>query len=607
MCEQSEKNNIITIFDSPERLPEAQQAALKPDQTVSDPPINQSNTSGFLGSFGGKKFRPFNDRYWIGDEIGTGGMGLVYLGWDLQLQRQVAIKVIREDRKQSKLNEYRFLKEARIASRLRHPGILGIHDFSVDTSGSAYIIMDLIQGKTMEQAIRESFDQDSKRLTLIAAFLQVCHAISFAHSNGVVHRDLKPANIMVGDYGMATVLDWGLAKVISSDGFLDIESNEDVEGGYFQAQIHEWSASSNPMANTLFGTVMGTPHYSSPEQARGQVVDYRADVFSLGGILCHILTGSPPFSGDKLIDVHQQSVSGDLSYALGQLDRCGAPFPIVQLAKRCLDPNIDSRPKNASYLVEVLRDYFESGQRRAEEELVRFFELSLDLFCIANTQGFFCRLNDNFTRALGYTTKELTSQPFIDFVHPDDRSGTLSELLKIANGEPAIQFKNRYRHRDGHFIWLEWTARAIISEGVIYAVARDISERVRFESEKIRMESDRLRLSEIVDSASDAIIQKDLDGVIQSWNNGAEQLLGYTAQEMIGNKVHNIIPLERLDEQARILERIRRGESIDHFETVRIHKSGEWIEISISIRPIQDPSGVVTGVWKIARRIAKLG
>lgn len=607
MCEQSEKNNIITIFDSPERLPEAQQAALKPDQSVSDPPINQSNTSGFLGSFGGKKFRPFNDRYWIGDEIGTGGMGLVYLGWDLQLQRQVAIKVIREDRKQSKLNEYRFLKEARIASRLRHPGILGIHDFSVDTSGSAYIIMDLIQGKTMEQAIRESFDQDSKRLTLIAAFLQVCHAISFAHSNGVVHRDLKPANIMVGDYGMATVLDWGLAKVISSDGFLDIESNEDVEGGYFQAQIHEWSASSNPMANTLFGTVMGTPHYSSPEQARGQVVDYRADVFSLGGILCHILTGSPPFSGDKLIDVHQQSVSGDLSYALGQLDRCGAPFPIVQLAKRCLDPNIDSRPKNASYLVEVLRDYFESGQRRAEEELVRFFELSLDLFCIANTQGFFCRLNDNFTRALGYTTKELTSQPFIDFVHPDDRSGTLSELLKIANGEPAIQFKNRYRHRDGHFIWLEWTARAIISEGVIYAVARDISERVRFESEKIRMESDRLRLSEIVDSASDAIIQKDLDGVIQSWNNGAEQLLGYTAQEMIGNKVHNIIPLERLDEQARILERIRRGESIDHFETVRIHKSGEWIEISISIRPIQDPSGVVTGVWKIARRIAKLG
>jgi PAS domain S-box-containing protein len=200
-----------------------------------------------------------------------------------------------------------------------------------------------------------------------------------------------------------------------------------------------------------------------------------------------------------------------------------------------------------------------------------------------------------------------TSQPFIEFVHPDDRSETLSELSRLAMGEPAIQFKNRYRHRDGHYIWLEWTARAIISEGMIYAVARDISERVRFESEKIRMESERLSLSEIVDSASDAIIRKDLNGVIESWNNGAERLLGYTAQEMIGNNIHCIIPFERLDEEDRILERIRQGESIEHFETVRIHKSGELIDISVSIRPNQGPTGSINGSWKIARRITKLG
>ncbi len=87
MSEPSEKNNHVTILDSPELLPEALQAALKPVQTVSDSPIEESKTSGFLGIFGGKNFRPFNDRYWIGDEIGTGGMGLVYLGLDLQLQR----------------------------------------------------------------------------------------------------------------------------------------------------------------------------------------------------------------------------------------------------------------------------------------------------------------------------------------------------------------------------------------------------------------------------------------------------------------------------------------------------------------------------------------
>jgi PAS domain S-box-containing protein len=141
---------------------------------------------------------------------------------------------------------------------------------------------------------------------------------------------------------------------------------------------------------------------------------------------------------------------------------------------------------------------------------------------------------------------------------------------------------------------------------MIYAVARDISERIRFESEKILMESERLRLSEIVESALEAIIEKDLDGVIESWNNGAEKLLGYTAQEMIGNKIHSIIPFERHDEEDRILERIRRGESIEHFETVRIHKSGELIEISVSIMPTHGPSGGVTGAWKIARRITKL-
>jgi PAS domain S-box-containing protein len=142
---------------------------------------------------------------------------------------------------------------------------------------------------------------------------------------------------------------------------------------------------------------------------------------------------------------------------------------------------------------------------------------------------------------------------------------------------------------------------------MIYAVARDISERVRFESEKIRMESERLRLSEIVDSASDAIIRKDLNGVIESWNNGAERLLGYTAEEMIGNNIHRIIPIERLDEEDWILERIRQGESIEHFETVRMHKSGELIEISVSVRPNQGPSGSINGSWKIARRITKLG
>lgn len=122
------------------------------DGSLDDPSAAKGKQDVSL-TVGPKSFRPFNDRYWIGEQIGTGGMGLVHLGWDLNLQRHVAIKLIRQDRKEDKRNLQRFLREARIASRLRHPGILGIHDFSVDSSGSGYIIMDLITGKTMEQAI----------------------------------------------------------------------------------------------------------------------------------------------------------------------------------------------------------------------------------------------------------------------------------------------------------------------------------------------------------------------------------------------------------------------------------------------------------------------
>lgn len=556
-------------------------------------------------SIGSRSFSPFNDRYWIGEQIGTGGMGLVHLGWDLNLQRHVAIKLIRKERKGDKQHLHRFLREARIASRLRHPGILGIHDFSVEPSGMGYIVMDLITGKTLEQAFKESKDQESKRQSLLTTFLQICQAMSFAHANGVVHRDLKPANIMVGGYGLATVLDWGLAKVLGAEKSTCDELSQEFDSLLLQSCMLERNSQSPESFNTLFGTVMGTPYYLAPEQARGEPVDYRADVFSLGGILCHLLTGSPPFDGKKIVDVYQQSVAGDVSRAMNQLDRCGAPIPIVKLAKRCLSPDVASRPENAGFLAHGLEEYFESGQRRAEEELVRFFDLSLDLFCIANTEGYFWKLNGNFTKALGYTNSELTSKPFIEFVHPDDRPDTLKEITRLSRGEPTIQFKNRYRKKNGQYLWLEWTARSLAQEGVIYAVARDITERIRLEEEKNRIESDRFRLSEIVESASDAIIAKDLQGVVQSWNSGAENLLGYSAEEMIGRRICEIIPPDRLGEEAMILDRICNGERVEHFETVRLHKSGERIEISLSVSPIRDPMGAVIGASKIAKSLSK--
>jgi PAS domain S-box-containing protein len=552
-----------------------------------------------------EKFHCFNDRYVIGDEIGSGGMGVVYRGWDLQLQRYVAIKLIRKQLNGNEVYLNRFLREARIASQLSHPSVLGIHDFGSGPMGSAYIIMDLIIGTTMERAIEDTRVNESKRESMLTTFFQICQAMAFAHASGVVHRDLKPANIMLGDYGTVTVLDWGLAKVVRTSSALSTEQLGDSLLPLILTDIDPSVEQPISSFDTQFGTVMGTPHYLAPEQARGESVDYRADVFSLGGILCHLLTGSPPFAGSKIIEVYQKSIAGDLSFAFAELDRCGAPMPIVHLAKQCLDPHVASRPKDASFLVETLRAYLESGQRRAEEELVRFFDLSLDLFCIANIQGYFWRLNENFTRTLGYSHRELTAKPFLEFVHPDDRPNSLNEIIRLSRGEPTIQFINRYRHRDGHYVSLEWTARSVSEEGVIYAVARDVTDRLRLEEEKRRLDADCLRLSEIVDSASDAIIGKDLDGIVQSWNFGAEKLFGYTSDEMVGQAMTRLVPADRIDEEAAILKMLRQGGRIDHFETIRLHKSGERIDVSVSISPIHDALGKIIGASKIARSIRK--
>ena len=123
---------------------------------------------------------------------------------------------------------------------------------------------------------------------------------------------------------------------------------------------------------------------------------------------------------------------------------------------------------------------------------MRFFDLSVDLFCVAGLDGFFRRVNDNFYRVLGYAESELLAKRFVDFVHPDDREATLREVSRLSRGETTLRFHNRYLRVDGVAVWLEWNARAVPDEGVIYAVARDVTERVRLENdlEKSRRDVD---------------------------------------------------------------------------------------------------------------------
>ena len=235
-------------------------------------------------------------------------------------------------------------------------------------------------------------------------------------------------------------------------------------------------------------------------------------------------------------------------------------------------------------------------RKRAEEERDRFFTLSLDMLCIADKDGYFKRVSPSFTRTLGWSTEELLARPFLDFVHPDDRPATLRAVEKlVVAGETLLQFENRYQHKDGSWRTLSWKS-VPQPDGTMYATARDITDQKRAEQAQ-------RRLAAIVEFTDDAIIGKTLDSIVTSWNKGAERLYGYTAEEAVGKPVTILLPPDRQDEEAQIIACMKRGESVDHLETVRQAKNGRLINVSLTISPIKDERGTIVGISSIVRDI----
>jgi len=546
-------------------------------------------------------------RYRIGKKIGQGGMGIVYEGWDVQLQRRIAIKIIRDEEMAKPKGLLRFFREARIAARMQHPSIVSVHEFDIDSDGRAFIVMGLLDGETLRtvlaaETLRNELNRISEMPGLLTVFLKICQAIAHAHSRGIIHRDLKPLNIMVGGYGVVTVLDWGIAKLLPHAESLKSLVGTDFESvSEFQYDSIDEAVDEESLMKTRLGEMIGTPSYVAPEQARGEVdrIDKRSDVFSLGAILCEILTGHPPYIAPTLKEVYKQASSANLSNAFSRLDRSAAPPVLVNLTKRCLAPLPKDRPSDASDLVTAITAYLDSGQLRAEQELVRFFDLSMDLFCIANTSGYFYRLNANFQRVLGYTSAELTSCQFVEFVHPDDRAKTQVEVEKLARGEPAIQFVNRYRHKDGRYISLEWMARSVPEEAAVYAVARDVTERIAASEAREKLEAEHHLLGKLVDSTEDAIICEDLDGFIRSWNAAAEAVFGYSADEIIGQHVSILLNPDQVREELTIIKDVREGKTIEPFKASRVCKNGNTINVLVSMSLLADAHGNIISVSKI--------
>lgn len=295
--------------------------------------------------------------YRVLHEIARGGMGRVLAARDLILDRDVALKILLPG-----ASADRFVRESKITARLPHPGIPPVYALGTLADGSPFLAMKLIVGQTLA-AERKTANQPR----LLQVFTQVCQAVGFAHSRGVIHRDLKPSNVMVGAFGEVQVMDWGLARDLPRENQSDnsFRPAAVVSADQFEMPtIIQGGESTDD--RTRAGAVMGTPAYMAPEQARGEMVDARADVFALGGILCALLTGRPPFVGTSAMEMIQHAATGDLADANARLDACGADAELVALCRRCLSVNPLDRPEDGQTMADAMTTYLNGVQERLQ-------------------------------------------------------------------------------------------------------------------------------------------------------------------------------------------------------------------------------------------------
>ncbi len=225
-----------------------------------------------------------SDRYEIGEILGFGGMSEVHLARDLRLHRDVAVKVLRADLARDPSFYLRFRREAQNAAALNHPAIVAVYDTGEAETPNGplpYIVMEYVEGVTLRDIVHTDGPMPAQRA--IETIADACQALNFSHQHGIIHRDVKPANIMISKTGAVKVMDFGIARAIADSG--------------------------NSVTQTA--AVIGTAQYLSPEQARGETVDARSDVYSLGCVLYEILTGEPPFVGDSPVAVAYQHVRED--------------------------------------------------------------------------------------------------------------------------------------------------------------------------------------------------------------------------------------------------------------------------------------------------------
>ncbi len=279
-------------------------------------------------------------RYAFFSTIAKGGKSLIKSCVDLHLRRRICYKTLRPEFANSKIENHRLLREARISAMLQHPNIIPTYELGRDSRGHYYFTMKLVHGYTLREILnfRERYDLNQ----LLEVVLQVAHALAYAHSMGVLHRDIKPDNILVGPYGEVLLLDWGLAKVWSKDKTID---DSDMATDEVEASA----------GMTGEAKLQGTLLYMSPEQVeRKPDISFASDIYSLGAVLYEVVTGVTPFQGDVVYKL-LESIRNDYPTNIQSIAKEPITDGLSRLIMGCLNKDPESRPSSIEEIIRIIR------------------------------------------------------------------------------------------------------------------------------------------------------------------------------------------------------------------------------------------------------------
>lgn len=436
------------------------------------------------------------ERYELVAEHARGGLGTVLRAYDRELGRTVAIKELLSD---GVSVESRFLREAFITARLEHPSIVPVHDAGRWPDGRPFYAMKLVGGRSLKEAIREA-DGLVERMGLLPNLIAVADAIAYAHSRGIIHRDLKPANVLVGEYGETVVVDWGLAKDLDAS-----VPGAAVDAGPFRAPA--------PGGLTMVGTVMGTPAFMPPEQAAGEEVDERADVYAIGAMLYDLIAGAAPYAGltaEQIVEAVRAAPPQPLAER-----EPAAPVDLVAIVERAMARDPGDRYADAGELAADLRR-FQRGQfvrarhytpaARARRWLSRHRALvtvagaALAVIVVVAAYS----VNRVIRERDEATAQRARAEDALTIAQTERNNLLLTQAESALDRDPTEALDWLRRYREGAFDWQR--AGAIAADAMSRGVAKHV------------LHGHDGRTTELEIGADDQMITASTDGTVRLWD-----------------------------------------------------------------------------------------